>query len=117
MSRPKNRLRTDKALQKIFLLLDKRKNGVLQKREILVSLSGHGNKKVASLLSYFEPLKALLRPATYAEALHAEALESMRKVTFDEFRAFCNAVVEEADEQSSSCGGSVDGAAVKVQHF
>ena len=112
MSRPKNRLRTDKALQKIFLLLDKRKDGVLQKREILVSLSGHGNKKVASLLSYFEPLKALLRPATYAEAL-----ESMRKVTFDEFRAFCNAVVEEADEQSSSCGGSVDGAAVKVQHF
>ena len=51
-------------------------------------------------------------PATYAEAL-----ESMRKVTFHEFRAFCNAVVEEADEQSSSCGGSVDGAAVKVQHF
>ena len=109
MSRAKNRLRTDKALQKIFLLLDKRKDGVLQKREILVSLSGHGNKKVASLLSYFEPLKALLRPATYAEALESMSNQVDGKVTFDEFRAFCNAVVEEADERSSSRGGSVDG--------
>ena len=101
-------LRLDRALKKIFNTLDAKKDGNLDKREVLTSLSGRGNAKVANLLSYFEPLQALLRPKSYEEAFDIMDTKSSGKVNFDEFRAFCNAVVVEAEEIASTARTSVD---------
>ena len=100
-------LRLDRALKKIFDTLDAKKDGNLDKREVLTSLSGRGNAKVANLLSYFEPLQALLSPKSYEEAFDIMDTKSSGKVNFDEFRAFCNAVVVEAEEIASTARTSV----------
>ena len=101
-SRTSNRVRMDKSLLKIFNIIDKKKDGVIDKREVLISLSGRGNAKIASLLSYFEPLKALLKPSTYEEALRLMSTNASNKVSFDEFRAFCTVVVEEVEDATLS---------------
>ena len=103
-----SKLRLDKSLKKIFNTLDSKKDGFLDKREVLLSLSGRGNAKVANLLSYFQPLEALLKPKTFQEAFNIMDTESSGKVNFDEFRAFCNAVVIEAEEIALSGRPSVD---------
>ena len=107
-SRTSNRVRMDKSLLKIFNMIDTKKDGVIDKREVLISLSGRGNAKIASLLSYFEPLKALLKPSTYEEALSLMSTNASNKVSFDEFRAFCTVVVEEVEDAVLSQDGGID---------